>query len=119
MAIRTRSTFPSGILCSLSAILIPELSREKGADNMKKTAYLTNRVLRQTFSFSVFAAAVFLYFGNEIGLLMSGDTFAGKIIRILAPAVPFIYLEIILAIIPSHPFIILFHCHCDIVHPAC
>ena len=63
---------------------------------MKKTAYLTNRVLRQTFSFSVFAAAVFLYFGNEIGLLMSGDTFAGRILRILAPAVPFIYLEIIL-----------------------
>ena len=27
---------------------------------------------------------------------MSGDTFAGQIIRILAPAVPFIYLEIIL-----------------------
>lgn len=88
--------FPSGILCSLSAILIPELSRERGAENMKKTAYLTNRVLRQTFSFSVFAAAVFLYFGNEIGLLMSGDTFAGRILRILAPAVPFIYLEIIL-----------------------
>lgn len=27
---------------------------------------------------------------------MSGDYFAGKIISILAPAVPFIYLEIIL-----------------------
>ncbi len=88
--------FPSGILCSLSAILIPELSRERGADNIQKTAFLTNRVLRQTFSFSVFAAAVFFCFGNEIGILMSGDAFAGKIIKILAPAVPFIYLEIIL-----------------------
>lgn len=88
--------FPSGILCSLSAILIPELSRERGADNMQKTAYLTNRVLRQTFSFSIFAAAVFLCYGNVIGLLMSGDAFAGKILKILAPAVPFIYLEIIL-----------------------
>jgi len=88
--------FPSGILCSLSAILIPELSRERGAENMEKTASLTTRVLRQTFSFSVFAAAVFLCFGNEIGQLMSGEAFAGRILRILAPAVPFIYLEIIL-----------------------
>lgn len=88
--------FPSGILCSISAILIPELSRERGAKNTKKTAYLTNRVLRQTFSFSVFAAAVFLCFGDEVGLLMSGETFAGRILKILAPAVPFIYLEIIL-----------------------
>lgn len=88
--------FPSGILCSLSAILIPELSREKGANNRQKTAYLTNRVLRQTFSFSIFASAIFLCFGNEIGIIMSGDEFAGRILRILAPAVPFIYLEIIL-----------------------
>lgn len=88
--------FPSGILCSLSAILIPELSRERGAENTEKTKYLTNKVLRQTFSFSIFAAAVFLSFGNEIGFLMSGDSFAGKIIKILSPAVPFIYLEIIL-----------------------
>lgn len=88
--------FPSGILCSLSAILIPELSRERGAENTEKTATLTTRVLRQTFSFSIFAAAIFLCFGNEIGRLMSGEDFAGKILRILAPAVPFIYLEIIL-----------------------
>ena len=88
--------FPSGILCSLSAILIPELSRERGASNTQKTVRLTNKVLRQTFSFSIFAAAVFLYYGREIGLLMSGEEFAGRIIRILAPAVPFIYLEIIL-----------------------
>ncbi len=88
--------FPSGILCSLSAILIPELSRERGARNTEKTAGLTNRVLRQTFSFSIFASAIFLCFGNEIGIIMSGDEFAGRIIKILAPAVPFIYLEIIL-----------------------
>ncbi|MGN0621540.1 MAG: polysaccharide biosynthesis C-terminal domain-containing protein [Porcipelethomonas sp.] len=88
--------FPSGILCSLSSILIPELSREKGAGDMKRTAGITNKVLRQTFSFSIFVAAVFLCFGEEIGFLMSGENFAGKILKILSPAIPFIYLEIIL-----------------------
>ncbi|MGN1481111.1 oligosaccharide flippase family protein [Porcipelethomonas sp.] len=88
--------FPSSILCSLSSILVPELSRERGADNNDKNVSLINKVLRQTFSFSIFIAVIFLCFGKEIGYLMSGDYFAGKIITILSPAVPFIYLEIIL-----------------------
>lgn len=88
--------FPSSILCSLSSILVPELARERCADNSKRNASLINRVLKQTFEFSIFTAMIFLCFGKEIGFLMSGDYFAGKIIAILAPAVPFIYLEIIL-----------------------
>lgn len=88
--------FPSSILCSLSSILVPELARERCADNPEKNACLINKVLKQTFEFSIFTAMIFLCFGKEIGFIMSGDYFAGKIIAILAPAVPFIYLEIIL-----------------------
>jgi len=88
--------FPSSILCSLSGILVPELARERTAENSEKNKHLVKKVLKYTFSFSVFTAMIFLCFGNEIGFLMSGDYFAGKIITILAPAVPFIYLEIIL-----------------------
>ncbi len=88
--------FPSSILCSLSGILVPELARERTADNTEKNKALVKKVLKYTFSFSIFTAMIFLCFGNEIGYLMSGDYFAGKIIAILAPAIPFIYLEIIL-----------------------
>lgn len=88
--------FPSSILCSLSGILVPELARERTADNTEKNKALVRKVLKYTFSFSIFTAMIFLCFGEEIGHLMSGDNFAGKIIAILAPAVPFIYLEIIL-----------------------
>ncbi len=88
--------FPSSILCSLSGILVPELARERTAENTDKTKRLVRKVLKYTFSFSVFTAMIFLCFGKEIGFLMSGDYFAGGIIQILAPAIPFIYLEIIL-----------------------
>lgn len=88
--------FPSSILCSLSGILVPELARERSAENTEKNKALVRKVLKYTFSFSIFTAMIFLCFGKEIGYLMSGDYFAGKIIAILAPAVPFIYLEIIL-----------------------
>ena len=88
--------FPSSILCSLSGILVPELSRERGADNHGETKRLINRVLRQAFGFAVVTAVIFMCFGDEIGYLLSGGHFAGKVITVLAPAVPFIYLEIIL-----------------------
>ena len=88
--------FPSSILCSLSGILVPEIARERGADNPEGSRSLINKVIKQTFGFSVMTAMIFLCFGDEIGLLMSGEHFAGKIISILSPAVPFIYLEIIL-----------------------
>ncbi len=88
--------FPSSILCSLSGILVPELARERTAENSEKNKYLVKKVLKYTFSFSIFTAMIFLCFGKEIGYLMSGDYFAGKVIAILAPAIPFIYLEIIL-----------------------
>lgn len=88
--------FPSVILCSLSNILVPELSRERGADNADNVKNITEKVFQRTFVFSMFASAVFLCFGNDIGILVGGDAFAGKIIRILSPAVPFIYLEIVL-----------------------
>ena len=88
--------FPSSILCSLSGILVPEIAREKGANNTEGSRTLINKVIRQTFGFSVMTAMVFLCFGDEIGFLMSGEHFAGQVIAILSPAVPFIYLEIIL-----------------------
>lgn len=88
--------FPSSILCSLSGILVPELARERSAENSSGNRKLINKVLKYTFSFSIFVSVFFLCFGREIGYIMSGDYFAGKIISILAPAVPFIYLEIIL-----------------------
>ena len=47
----------------------------------------------------MFAASVmllFLLYGSQIGTLIGGDAFAGRMLRILAPVIPFIYLEIVL-----------------------
>ena len=46
--------------------------------------------------FSVFAAAVLMRFGSEIGELLGGGELAGTMITIIAPVVPFIYMEIVL-----------------------
>lgn len=88
--------FPSAVLCSLSSILVPEISRLKTENNFNKIATLSEKALSRTMYFSVFVSGVFLIYGKEIGILLDGDAFSGKIISVLAFVVPFIYLEIIL-----------------------
>ena len=41
-------------------------------------------------------AQIRLIFGNEIGILLDGGEIAGIMIGVIAPVIPFIYLEIVL-----------------------
>ncbi len=88
--------FPSTILCSLSGILVTETARESAACNKIRITNLSEKVLRQTIVFAVFVTAMLLLFGHEIGELLGGGEIGGKMIVLLAPVVPFIYLEIVL-----------------------
>lgn len=88
--------FPSTILCALSGILIPEVARANAAGNRERVCQLTERVIELTLIFAILIAAMLLKFGGVIGYWMDGGTLSGKMIRILAPVVPFIYLEIVL-----------------------
>ena len=88
--------FPSTILCALSGILIPEVARANAAGNRERVSRLTERVIALTLIFAILIAAILLKFGSVIGYWMDGGTLSGRMIRILAPVVPFIYLEIVL-----------------------
>jgi len=88
--------FPSTILCSLSGILVTETARESAACNKIRITALSEKVIRQTVVFAVFVTAILMLFGREIGNLLGGGSIAGKMIVMLAPVVPFIYLEIVL-----------------------
>lgn len=88
--------FPSVVLSCLSCILVPELSRERAAQHPDAVSALITRVMGQTIQFAGFVTLCLLLFGNEIGTLIGGTPFAGRMLRLLAPVVPFIYLEIVL-----------------------
>lgn len=88
--------FPSTILCSLAGILVTEMAREKAALQSERILTLTEKTIRQTISFAVFVTLILLQFGDELGMLLGGGEIAGNMIRLLAPVVPFIYLEIVL-----------------------
>lgn len=88
--------FPAVVLGCLSSILVPELSRNRGAGSGENAQALIGSVLRRTLRFAGFVMLLFLLYGSQIGTLIGGDAFAGRMLRILAPVIPFIYLEIVL-----------------------
>jgi stage V sporulation protein B len=88
--------FPSTILCSLAGILVTEIARAHAAGQVERIRSLSMRTICRTIGFSVFVTLILLTFGDEIGVLLGGGEIAGNMIRLLAPVVPFIYLEIIL-----------------------
>ncbi len=88
--------FPSTILCSLSGILVTETARESAAYNKIRITELTEKVIRRTLVFAIFVTTILLQFGKEIGQILGGGEVAGRMIALLAPVVPFIYLEIVL-----------------------
>ena len=88
--------FPSTILVSLSGILVTEIARESASCNKSRITHIAEKVIRQTIVFAVFITMILLLFGDSIGELLGGGTVAGRTIVLIAPVVPFIYLEIIL-----------------------
>ena len=88
--------FPSTILCSLAGILITETAREKAAGRIWRITALTEQIVRKTIVFAVYVTSILILLGRTLGELLGGGEVAGKMIVLLAPVVPFIYLEIVL-----------------------
>lgn len=88
--------FPSVVLCSMSGIIVSESARATASGNRERIKSLTSRLTQYTLVFAIFASAVLMRFGDNIGELLGGGELAGKMITIIAPVVPFIYMEIIL-----------------------
>lgn len=88
--------FPSVVLCSLSGIIVSESARASAAGNSGRIKTITHRLITSTLIFAVFASSVLMKFGMEIGELLGGGILAGKMISVISPVIPFIYLEIIL-----------------------
>lgn len=93
--------FPSAVLTSLSGIIVPEAAlanRSPDPDCRRhRLRSLTAGAFDKCFSYSFFIAMLFLTAGKALGMLLCpSDTTVGNSLVILAPVVPFIYLEIIL-----------------------
>ena len=93
--------FPSAVLGSLSGIIIPEAAlanRCRDRDiRRKRLSALTDSTFCKAFSYSFFIAALFFFGGATAGhILCPEEELVSRSLVILAPVIPFIYLEIVL-----------------------
>lgn len=93
--------FPSAVLTSLSGIIVPEAALANRCEDpdvrRKRLSELTDGTFRRAFTYAFFISAMFLLGGESAGRVLCPDEeLVSRSLVILAPVIPFIYLEIVL-----------------------
>ena len=86
-------TFPTVFINSYSSLLIPEFSTYVAQKNHKAINYISNKIFKFTCAFSVCICSIFLFFSNELGLVIYNNLETGYYFRIIAPLIFFIYMD--------------------------
>ncbi|GHU82721.1 stage V sporulation protein B [Clostridia bacterium] len=86
-------TFPAVFLFSFSMLMIPEFSEASSVAGRKAIQYMTSRLLRVVFLFSLPVAVMLFFFAEDLGQMIYGSAKIGTYIAMLAPLVPLMYLD--------------------------
>ncbi len=85
--------FPACIMAAVSELIVPELTALQVQGDRPRIRHTAGELLRLSFLFSL-AVALFLFIcADALGMLVYGSRDAGHFIRILAPLVPFSYID--------------------------
>lgn len=86
-------TFPTVLINSYSTLLIPEFSTYVAQKNYKAINYISNKIFKFTCAFSVCICSIFLFFSNDLGLVIYNNLETGYYFKILAPLIFFMYMD--------------------------
>ncbi len=89
--------FPASFLTSLSTMLIPEVSSANAKGDREELKKTVKTAVGITVVLSIFVAVVFLFNADKLSELLYNDSDVGFAMKILAPIVPFMYLESVTA----------------------
>jgi len=85
--------FPSSLLTAFSTLLIPEMAEAKATGQESTVRTIANKTFKISILVSILIAGIFFTFSYELAELIYGNLEIGRIIKVLAPIVPFMYLE--------------------------
>ena len=88
--------FPSSFLSAMSTLLLPEMSEANELNQRQKIESLVKKTLHFTIISSILIGGLFYTFAYELSEVIYKNTEVGHIIKLLAPLVPFMYLESII-----------------------
>lgn len=87
--------FPAAILASLADLLVAEFSRCARRPGQVRVRYLARRGLRVSWLFGLAAGGVLFAAARPLGELLYHSKAAGACLRLYAPLVPVLYLDIV------------------------
>ncbi len=86
-------TFPTALINSYSMLLIPEFSTYVAQKNYKAINYISNKIFKLTCAFSICVCSIFMFFSNELGLVIYNNLETGYYFKLLAPLIFFMYMD--------------------------
>ena len=87
--------FPATFLTAVSGLLIPEFSRYYVKKDYLKIKQYSDKLIVGSFLFALLLSGVFIVFGNALGEWIYHDASVGVYIKLFAPLIPFMYVDII------------------------
>lgn len=87
--------FPSTFLTAVSGLLIPEFSRYYVKKDYSKIKKYSDKLIIGSFLFALLLTVIFIIFGNDLGVAIYHDISVGIYIKLFAPLIPFMYVDII------------------------
>ena len=85
--------FPYAVIYSFTGLLIPEFTAAASLGQRHRISYISGRVWRLTVIFGVGVAGLLICFADELGLALYGSDEAARLIRLLGPLMPVMYLD--------------------------
>jgi len=91
--------FPSTLINSLAAMLLPEVAKAQATDNQTRIRRTSNISIRLSLFLGILCLGIFSFFGEALGSVVFGSETAGKFITQMSFLCPFFYLSMTLATI--------------------
>lgn len=85
--------YPSSLLGVVSSLLVPEIAECRVKKNEVEVNYIINRVLSVAMIFAMMTMSVMLGFSNELSRAIYHNDEAAYFIRLIAPLIPIMYLD--------------------------
>lgn len=85
--------FPAAFLAAFSLLLIPEVTQSRAAGENGQVRSMAHRVFRICLRFSLFVTGCFACFGRVLGQALYQSADAGRMLGLLCPLVPLMYLD--------------------------
>jgi len=85
--------YPSAVLSSLAALLVPEFSQLRVQGKTDQINSSVSKVLKLAMLYGLFAGGMFYAFATPLSQAIYGSDDAAKYLQLLAPLVPIMYLD--------------------------